>query len=156
MKERRPHCSACHDAGFSNPQLISMCDLLGTMGKDKLKHLSIGPPRDPTVTAEGCQLQSVPFSDECLAAIASMLKSLTSVDLVVIHGLSPEQTEALSAAVPSGLHSNTSDGCLRLSSASRCSPTGHRSTQRAVLPQPRVQGKEWQVNTYRPEHSMLI
>lgn len=126
-----------------------MCLLLGTMGKDKLKHISIGPPRDLIVTAEGCQLQCVPFSDECLAAIASMIRILTSVDLVVIHGLSLEQTEALGAAAPSRLHGNTTDGCLRLSSASRCSLTGHRSTQTAVLAQPRVQGKQCQVNTYR-------
>ena len=66
----------------------------------------------------------MPFSDECLAAIASMVKSLTSVDLVVIYGLSQEQLGALCAAAPSRLVSNEyDDGCLRLSSASRCSLT---------------------------------
>lgn len=113
-----------------------MCNALGAMGKAKLKHVSIGPPRDLCVTAEGCQLQAVPFSDECLAAIASMVGSLTSMDLVVIHGLSPEQTEALCAAAPSRLHSNTSDdGCLRLSSASRCSLTANSQTITHLLSQ---------------------
>ncbi len=98
-----------------------MCNALGVMGKNKLKHISLGPPRDSFLTAEGCQLQDAPFSGECLAAVASMLRSLTAMDLLVIHGLSPEQIDAVCAAAPSRLHTATcDDGSLRLSSASRC------------------------------------
>ena len=98
-----------------------MCKALGTLGKAKLKHISIGPPRDCVAAAEGCLMQIVPFSDECLAALADMILRLTSVDSVVIYGLSPEQTEALCAAAPCRLQPDASnDECLRLSSASRC------------------------------------
>ncbi len=104
-----------------------MCSALATLGglKAKLKHVSIGPPREDMVIAERRQLHNVPFSEDCLAAVGRMLKSMPSLDLVVIYGLSAEQTEGLCAAAPSTLQRDASgDGCLRLSSASRYSSAG--------------------------------
>jgi hypothetical protein len=54
-----------------------------------------------------------------MAALKAMIMGLTSLDLVVVYGLSPEQTEALRAAVPIGMEMDTSgEAFLRLSSSS--------------------------------------
>lgn len=85
----------------------------------QLKHISFGPPRE--YTADGAQLQDVPFSDSCVAALSNVLTSLRSLNLAVIHGLSSEQTIAICAAAPSRLRREVPDGdFLRLSSDSRC------------------------------------
>ena len=85
----------------------------------QLKHISFGPPRENT--ADGAQLQDVPFSDSCVATLSNVLTSLRSLNLAVIYGLSSEQTTAICAAAPSWLRRGVPDGdFLRLSSDSRC------------------------------------
>ena len=98
-----------------------MCSALVTSAStaSQLKHISVGPPRE--LTADGAQLQNVPFSDSCVAALSNVLTSLHSLALAVIHGLSSEQRIAVCAAAPSRLHSEGPDeDFLRLSSDSRC------------------------------------
>ena len=111
-------------AGFSNAHLTSMCNALAALGglrddKPRLKYISLGPPRELLASEGGSQLQTVSFSADCMAALTAMITTLTPLDLVVVYGLSPEQTEALRAAVPADMEVDTSgEACLRLRSTS--------------------------------------
>ncbi len=111
-------------AGFSNAHLTTMCNALAALGghrggKPRLKSISLGPPRELTASEGGSRLQTIAISAECMAALKAMIMGLTSLDLVVVYGLSPEQTEALRAAVPIGMEMDTSgEAFLRLSSSS--------------------------------------
>ena len=87
--------------------------------KPRLKYISLGPPRELIACEGAFQLQTVSFSADCMAALTAMIATLSSLDLVVVYGLSPEQTEALRAAVPADMEVDTSgEACLRLSSTS--------------------------------------
>jgi hypothetical protein len=111
-------------AGFSNAHLTSMCNALAALeglrrDKPRLKFISLGPPRELIACEGGFQLRTVSFSADCMAALTAMIATLSSLDLVVVYGLSPEQTEALRAAVPADMEVDTSgEACLRLSSTS--------------------------------------
>ncbi len=121
MRKRAELAVSAVPAGFSNAHLVSMCSVLVTLAStaSQLKHISIGPPKE--YTADAAQLQDVPFSDSCVAALSNVLTSLRSLALAVIHGLSSEQRTAICAAAPSRLHREAPDEeFLRLSSDSRC------------------------------------